>query len=102
MIAEFSIVPLGVGESLSKSVAEIIRIVDESGLNYRTNPMGTVIEGDWAAVMDVIKRCHDAALVIAPRVTSRINIDIRPSKTEARMESKLDAIESVLNRKIKR
>jgi uncharacterized protein (TIGR00106 family) len=102
MIAEFSIVPLGVGESLSKSVAEIIRIVDESGLTYRTNPMGTVLEGDWAAVMDVIKRCHDAALETAPRVTSRINIDIRPSKTEARMESKLDAIESVLNRKIKR
>ncbi len=102
MIAEFSIVPLGVGESLSKSVAEVIRVVDESGLTYRTNAMGTVVEGEWDSVMEVIKGCHDEALKEAPRVTSRINIDIRPAKAEERMESKLDAIESALNRKIRR
>ncbi len=102
MIAEFSIVPLGIGESLSESVAEVIRIVDESGLTYRTNAMGTVVEGEWESVMEVIKRCHDAALKSAPRVTSRINIDVRPEKAAGRMESKLDAVESVLNRKIKR
>jgi len=47
MLVQFSIVPLGTGESVSQSVAEVIRIVDESGLPYRTNPMGTVVEGEW-------------------------------------------------------
>ncbi len=102
MIAEFSIVPLGTGESLSKSVAEVIRLVDESGLSYRTNPMGTVVEGDWDEVMGLIKKCHDEALKQAPRVTSRINIDVRPAKPAGRMEAKLDAIEAVLDRKIEK
>jgi uncharacterized protein YqgV (UPF0045/DUF77 family) len=43
MLAEFSIVPIGVGSSIGDKVAEVLGIVDASGLPYKVTPMGTVI-----------------------------------------------------------
>ena len=39
MLASFSISPVGVGEALSKHVAEIIDIIDKSGLKYKLGAM---------------------------------------------------------------
>ena len=47
MLAEFSIVPIGKDVSLSKYVAKSLDIIDKSGIEYRMNPMGTVVEGEW-------------------------------------------------------
>lgn len=41
MIADFSIVPLGKGESLSGIVAEMVGAVRESGIAWKLTPMGT-------------------------------------------------------------
>lgn len=56
MIAQFSIVPLGVGASVSSYVAKVIKIVDESGLPYRFHAMGTIVEGEWDQIMNLIKK----------------------------------------------
>ncbi len=45
VLAEFSVVPLGAGASISPQVARILRIVMASGVRYKANPMGTVLEG---------------------------------------------------------
>lgn len=101
MLVQFSIVPLGAGESLSKSVAEVIRIIDESGLPYRTNPMGTVVEGEWDEVMALIRKCHQEALKDAPRVLTSISIDDRPGKTD-RITEKIKSVEKRIGREIKK
>ncbi len=44
MIVEISVVPIGVGESLSKYVAEVLKILEERGLKYQLTPMGTIVE----------------------------------------------------------
>ncbi len=44
-LMEFSMIPLDKGASFSEYVARILKIVDESGLDYQLNPMGTVVEG---------------------------------------------------------
>ena len=59
MIVDFSIFPIGVGESLSTYVAEVFKIIEERGLPYEHHAMGTNIEGDWDAVMRLIKTCRD-------------------------------------------
>lgn len=46
MLASFSVVPMGAGESVKEIVAEALAIVDGSGLSYQLGPMHTVIEGD--------------------------------------------------------
>jgi uncharacterized protein (TIGR00106 family) len=101
MLAEFSIIPVGKGESLGDAIAEVIRVIDDSGLPYKSNPMGTVVEGDWDEVMALIKKCHDEAIKKAPRLLSRINIDLRPSKPKDRLTGKLESVEKRLGRKLK-
>ena len=77
VIAEFSIVPVGTGTSLSPFVAECLRIVEESGLKHQLTPMGTVLEGDGEKVMATIMACHSQVLRMSERVVTSIKIDDR-------------------------
>ncbi len=44
MIAEISVVPVGSGESLSRYIAEAIKVIENSGNRYELSSMGTIIE----------------------------------------------------------
>ena len=101
VLAEFSIVPLGAGASVSPFVAEVMKIVEESGVSYKANPMGTVLEGEWDKVMDVIKKCHEEVMKDAERVLTSIKIDDRKGK-EQRIEKKLESVEQKLGMKLKK
>jgi len=92
MLAEFSIIPLGKDESVSKYVAKAVEIIHQSGCDYRINPMGTVIEGDWDEIMDLIKKCHNAVRKEAGRVITNITIDDR-SVQGSRIEKKIESLE---------
>lgn len=61
MLFELSITPLGGDEHLSHELAEVLKIVDESGLPYQLTPTATCIEGAWDEVVPLIRRCHDHA-----------------------------------------
>ena len=100
MLVEFSVVPVGSGVSVSPQVARVLKIVAESGVNYKANPMGTVLEGDWDAVMAVVKKCHETVIKDAERALTRITIDDRKGK-EARIEKKLESVEQKLGMKLK-
>ena len=41
------IAPCGTGDEFAPYVAEIVKIIRESGLSNRTNSMFTEIEGEW-------------------------------------------------------
>ena len=101
MLVEFSVVPVGKGVSISPQIAEVLRIVVASGVSYKVNPMGTVIEGDWDAVMAVIKKCHDVVMKNAERALTTITIDDRKGK-ELRIEKKLESVEQKLGMKLKK
>ena len=77
MIVDFTIFPTDVGESVSAYVAEVFKIIEKSGLPYEHHAMGTNIEGDWDAVMRLIKACRDRMLEQANRVSISIKIDER-------------------------
>ncbi len=100
MLVEFSIVPMGLGESISKEVAKIVDIIDRSGLKYRTHAMGTIIEGDWEQCLALIKQCHDALRDVAPRVYTRIAIDDRDGG-KSTMDRKLQSVREKLGRDFK-
>lgn len=88
MIAQFKVVPIGSGESLSKYVAECVRIVDRSGLRYELTPMSTIFEGDLDQVLDVVKACHVRVREMADRVLTSVEIDDRKVQS---VERKLKA-----------
>ncbi|MEU8939082.1 MTH1187 family thiamine-binding protein [Streptomyces goshikiensis] len=92
MIVAFSVTPLGVGEEVGEYVADAVRVVRESGLPNRTDAMFTTVEGDWDAVMDVVKRAVAAVEERAPRVSLVLKADIRPSVSDG-MTSKMETVE---------
>jgi uncharacterized protein (TIGR00106 family) len=83
VLAAFSVTPLGVGDSVGALVADAVRVVRESGLANETNAMFTNVEGDWDAVMDVIKRCVEVVGAGAPRVSVVLKLDCRPGHADA-------------------
>ncbi|MBI4379489.1 MAG: MTH1187 family thiamine-binding protein [Nitrospinae bacterium] len=101
MLAEFSIIPVGVGESMGDQIAKVLKIVDESGIPYKANPMGTVIEGSWDEVMSIIKKCHQAVTSDCPRILISISIDDRKDKPN-RITEKLKSVEKRLGKEVKK
>jgi uncharacterized protein (TIGR00106 family) len=97
MLAEFSSYPIGKDVSLSKYVARSLDIIDKSGLPYRINPMGTVVEGSWDEVMEVIKKCHHAIREDTERVTTSIKIDDRKGTTKA-LDRKIKSVEEKIGK----
>lgn len=99
MIADLSIIPVGRGVSISSDIARVIEIIDRSGLPYRVSPMGTVLEGEWSRVMDVIKACHDEVMKESERVFTKITIDDRKGKTD-RIRGKVASLEAKVGKKL--
>ena len=97
MIAAFSITPIGLGDSVSASVADAVRLVRESGLPNETNAMFTNVEGEWDEVMGLIKACVDTVTASASRVSLVIKIDHRPGVTDG-LRAKVAAVEAQLDR----
>jgi uncharacterized protein (TIGR00106 family) len=102
MLAELEIVPVGTASaSLSALLAEVAKLIDRSGLDYRVGPMGTVIEGDWDRVMQLAKQCHQQALGASQRVLTTIRIDDRKDKPGARMVQKVRSLEAAVGKPLK-
>ena len=99
-IAEFSITPIGEGVSVGEYVARSVDIVDRSGLPYRLNPMGTVIEGSLDEVLALIARCHKAVMEDCERVSTIVKIDDRKGASR-QLEAKVAGVERRLGRKIR-
>lgn len=100
MIVQFSVVPIGSGVSVSDRVAEAVRLVADSGLPYRVTPMGTIVEGTWAEVMRLVRRCHAAVMRHEERVITSITIDDRKGKKQ-RITMKVRSLERRLGRRLK-
>lgn len=90
-----AIAPCGIGEELSAEVAEVVRVIRQSGLPSKTTAMFTEIEGEWDDVMRVVKA---AAMVLAEkgiRTEVVLKADIRPGHTNM-MEEKVRKVETLL------
>ena len=100
VLMEFSMSPIDQGESLSRYVARCIDVVDRSGLPYKLNPMGTIMEGEWDACLAVITECFDNLRRDCTRISCSIKVDFRAGK-EGRLESKIASVEQELGRHIR-
>ena len=101
MLVQFTMFPLDKGESLSKYVAKVVDLIDRSGLPYQTTSTCTLIEGEWEKVFALIKKCHNTLRKESNRVYAVIIVDDRQS-ARGRLKGKVESIEKVLKRKIKK
>jgi uncharacterized protein (TIGR00106 family) len=96
VIADFCIIPLEVGISVSKYIAECEKIFRQQGLNTRLHAYGTNLEGEWDQVFSAIKKCHEKVHEMgAPRISSTLRFGTRTDR-EQTMDDKIKSVESKL------
>jgi uncharacterized protein (TIGR00106 family) len=96
VIADFCIVPIGVGVSVSEYIVECEKILQEAGLKTHLHAYGTNIEGEWEAVFAAIKRCHERVHEMgAPRISSSLRFGTRTDRTQT-MDDKIKSVQEKL------
>jgi uncharacterized protein (TIGR00106 family) len=101
VLLEFSLSPLDKGESVSQYVARSLDIISRSGVPYRLNPMGTVLEGEWNQVISVVTQCYQRMAEDCSRISCTIKIDARQGK-DHRLTGKVARLEQILDKKLNR
>ena len=95
VLADISIIPLGAGASLSRYIAACERVFTDAGLEPRLHAFGTNVEGEWAQVMDAVRRCHEVVHEMgAPRVSATVKLSTRSDRNQSLQEK----VESVQNK----
>ena len=97
VLLEFSMTPLGRGESVGRYVARSLQIVEQSGLDYRLHAMGTILEGEIDEVLGVVKSCLEAMEADCDRISCSIKLDYRRGHS-GRLASKVHSVERHLGR----
>ncbi len=96
VIADLTIVPIGVGLSVSNYIAACERILRDAGLTIHLHAYGTNIEGEWDEVFAAIKRCQQVVHEMgAPRITCVLKYGTRTDRAQS-MDDKVRSVEEKL------
>lgn len=95
VILEFSIFPMDKGESLSPYVARSLKMIQDSGLPYELNPMGTCVEGEWKEVMSLVDRCFQELQQDCNRINLSLKADYRKGPA-GRLKGKVASVKEKL------
>ena len=96
VIIDLCVVPLGVGLSVSQYVVACQEIIKGAGLKSQLHAYGTNIEGEWDAVFDAVKQCHEKVHEMgAPRITTTIKVGTRTDRDQT-MADKVSSVKGKL------
>ena len=96
VIVDVSVVPIGVGLSLSPYIARCHEIFIDAGLETRLHAYGTNLEGEWDDVLGAIKRCHQELHAMgAPRISTNLRLGTRIDRPQT-MADKIDSVHEKL------
>ena len=98
VLLEFSMFPIGEGESVKEQVSQIIKMIDESGVSYQLTPMGTIIETKTIEeALDIVKESYALLEKESQRVYAALKFDIRKGKS-GRLHSKIASVEEIIGK----
>ena len=83
VMIDLCVVPLGVGISVSKYIAECEKILNDAGLETNLHAYGTNVAGDWDDVFSAVRQCHERVHDLgAPRITTAIKVGTRTDRLQ--------------------
>ena len=97
VLLDFSMTPLGKGESVGMYVARCLEVVTASGLDYRLHAMGTTLEGELDQVLAVVRQCFEVLQADCNRMSCSIKIDYR-KESAGRLRSKVQTVQALVGR----
>ncbi len=83
VIAEIALLPVGTGNaSISRMLADSVKIIGKHGLKYEVTSTGTNVEGDLDAIFSAVKEMEQVPFSEgAERVVLLVRLDDRRDKT---------------------
>ncbi len=101
MLLELTVIPLGGGRSISADLGGVIDLIDRSGLDYQVTAFGTLIEGTWEQLMELLKKCHEAMREKASRVLFLMRLDDYEDQTGL-LGGAISSVEKALGRPVRK
>ena len=96
VIADLTVLPIGVGVSLSSYVAACERVLRDAGLEVVLHANGTNVEGEWSEVTSALERCHQQLHEMGvPRVLSVVKLGTRIDREQS-MQDKIESVQAKL------
>ncbi len=94
VLLEFTMFPTDKSESKSKEVAEVIKIIRESGVSYQLTAMATIIETEnISTALSLVEKCYLKLEELGcNRGYSTLKFDIRKGH-ENRLKTKIESVE---------
>ncbi len=99
VLLNFAIFPTDKGGSgVSEYVSKVLKMVAESGVSYKLNPMGTTIETDtMQEALAIVQKSYDILEPESDRIYATITMDIRKGRKNA-MQQKIASIENKIGK----
>ncbi|MGP3667444.1 MAG: MTH1187 family thiamine-binding protein [Candidatus Bathyarchaeota archaeon] len=100
VIVEFSLIPIGVGESLSKTLAYALKELEKMNIKFQITPMCTIFEAESIdEAFNIVKACHEAFIKQGvKRVLTSVKVDDRRDVERRNMMEKVKSIEDKLKK----
>ncbi len=98
ILMDFAMFPTDKGESVSQYVSKVIDMIRNSGLPYKLNPMGTVIETETMdQALQIIQKAYEILEPVSNRIYAVAKFDIRKNRS-GRLEGKIKSIEQKIGK----
>ncbi|WP_299258627.1 MTH1187 family thiamine-binding protein [uncultured Kushneria sp.] len=98
VMVDLCVVPLGVGVSVGTYVSACQEVIEQAGLSHQMHAYGTNIEGEWEAVFEAVRRCHEVVHDLgAPRITTSMRIGTRTDREQS-MSDKIESVQAIRQR----
>ncbi|MBI4524833.1 MAG: MTH1187 family thiamine-binding protein [Deltaproteobacteria bacterium] len=101
MLAELTIIPVGGDSHTSENLAEVLKLIDASGLSYQLTPTATCIEGRWEELMEIIRQCHERVRRGSPHVITMIKIEDEEGSND-KLRRNVASVEEKAGRRLQR
>ncbi len=98
MLVELSVVPVGEGPQVRMPVAQVVDMIDKSGLPYQLTATSTIIEGEWDEVMPLVKQSLENVRRTSPRVVAFVKIDDEAG-AQGQLEANVRGVEEALGKR---
>jgi len=87
--------PTDKGTSVSSEVSKVIKMISESGVEYKLSAMSTVVETEtMEEALQIVQKAYDILNPNSDRIYSAITFDIQNNKKGSRIKSKIASVES--------
>ncbi|MDD3859797.1 MAG: MTH1187 family thiamine-binding protein [Bacteroidales bacterium] len=99
VLMNFAMFPTDKGTSVSEYVSKIVKLISESGFDYKLTAMGTIIETEnIGQALEIVEKSYKILESDSQRVYSTISFDIQTNKASGRIKAKVKSVEAKLLR----